>query len=203
MGRVDLHLVLDGKGLRIERPGGRKHVVDQGLRYAVILDVKEANRRSCLCQVVGHGFEACRGSAMQLANIDYGYRVGIDYFRGGVAHVRPSWHWQRSNGVIRRQRRLEAVTVAFLAAPFKPRDAGSLPPHVDCHSGKERVERLCRPAAALLPAAAALGQQRAKWLAVALCCALLGLFASAQVTKLGGHAAPLTDECHALPRSGR
>ena len=117
MGRVDSHLVLDRKGLRIERPRRRKHVVDQGLRHAVVLDVEEADGRSRSRQVVGHGLEACGRSAMQLADVDDRDRFGIDDFRRGVAHVRPS---VGSNGAIRTPRRLEAVTVAFLAAPFKP-----------------------------------------------------------------------------------
>ena len=122
MGRVDSHLVLDRKGLRIERPRRRKHVIDQGLRHAVVLDVEEADGRSRSRQVVGHGLEPCGRSAMQLPDIDDRDRIGIDDFRRGVAHVRPS---VGSNGAIRTPWRLEAVTVAVLAAPFKPEPVGA------------------------------------------------------------------------------
>src|SRR5215207_8067873 len=105
MGRVDPHLVLDGKGLGIERPRRRKHVVDQRLRHAVVLDVEEADGRSRSRQVVGYGFEPCGGSAVQLPDIDDRDRFGIDRFRRGVTHVRPS---VGSNGAIRTPRRLKA-----------------------------------------------------------------------------------------------
>ena len=79
----------------------------------MVLDVEEADGRSRSRQVVGHGLETCGRSAMQLPDIDDRDRFGIDDFRRGVTHVRPS--------VARMaRRRLEAVTVAFLAALFKP-----------------------------------------------------------------------------------
>src|SRR5215204_936024 len=130
MGRVDPHLVLDAKGLGIERPRRRKHVVDQRLRHAVVLDVEEADGRSRSRQVVGYGFEPCGGSAVQLPDIDDRDRFGIDGFRRGVTHVRPS---VGSNGAIRGGSRL---TVAFLAAPFKPVPGRRMAPTGPLRPGK-------------------------------------------------------------------
>src|SRR5829696_563958 len=130
MGRVDPHLVLDGKGLGIERPRRRKHVVDQRLRHAVVLDVEEADGRSRSRQVVGYGFEPCGGSAGQLPDIDDRDRFGIDGFRRGVTHVRPSVG-SRSG-----RRGGSRLTVAFLAAPFKPVPGRRMAPTGPLRPGK-------------------------------------------------------------------